>query len=335
MHAIEIAGRRIAADTAPYVIAELGINHGGDVAAAHAMLDSAADCGAAAVKLQTFVSEEFISRSSQFFKVLKDAELAPDEIRALVAHARARGITLFSAAFDEKSADLLDASGVPAFKVASGDITHLPLLRHIARKGKPVVLSTGGATMGEIETAIGAMRGVSPGIGIALLHCVSNYPTKPQDLNLACIRTMVAQFALPVGFSDHTQGTACAIAAVALGAAVIEKHFTLDRSAPGPDHALSCDPGMFRDLVAGVAEAWHAVGRTAKAPVEPVDFIPLIRRSLTAREALAAGTVLAPAMLAVKRPGTGIAPGDLERVAGRRLARALAADETLTWAHLA
>jgi N,N'-diacetyllegionaminate synthase len=330
-----IAGREIGADRKPYLIAEVGINHGGNPELARRMVIEAAEAGADAVKLQTFRSELFLARNSQFFGVLKAAELSEQAIRDLMALARERGIALFSSVFDEPSARLMASLDTPAYKIASGDVTNLPLLQEVARVGKPIVLSSGGATMGEVETALAAIRGVDADAQVAVLHCVSNYPTRPEDANLACLRTMAAQLEVPIGFSDHTDGETTAIAAVASGACIIEKHFTHDRKADGPDHALSCDPAGFRKLADGMAIAWRSMGRSIKAPVEPSDFIPLIRRSLTAFRPIAAGQVISGGDLAIKRPGTGIEPRHFNSVVGMRAAVAIAEDETLTWDKLA
>lgn len=326
-----IEHREIGPAAAPYIIAELGINHGGDAELAHRMMDAAAKAGADALKLQTFQTGKFLSRSSAYYDVLHAAELPAEALARLVAQAKALKVTLFSAVFDEASADIWEKMGAPAYKIASGDLIHIPLLRHVARFGKPMVVSTGGATTDEIDTALQAIRGVAPAIPVALLHCVSSYPTQAEQANLACMSSMRRQFGTPVGFSDHTMGTAVAVAAAALGAELIEKHFTLDRAMPGPDHALSANPVDLASLIEGTRLAHAAIGRAEKAPVEASDFIPQIRRSLTAARAIAAGETVTQQMLEVKRPGTGIAPADRDRVVGCRVKAAIAADTTLTW----
>jgi len=330
----EIAGRSIGRGAAPYLIAEVGINHGGKVSVALRMIEAAANAGADAVKLQTFDTAKFLSRSSQYFDVLRSCELPHDGVVALAARARQLGITLFSACFDEESADLWRDLDAPAFKIASGDITHLPLLRHIAAFGKPMIVSTGGATVEEIGAALAAIASTPPTPPVALLHCVSNYPTRPEDANLACMASLRSEYGCPVGFSDHTEGTATAVAAAALGAELIEKHFTLDRSMPGPDHALSAEPDELATLAKDLRTAQRAVGRATKAPVEAADFIPQIRRSVTAVVDIPCDTPITRDMLAVKRPGTGIAPASLDEVVGRRAGRDLGADETVSWSDL-
>ena len=327
----EIRGRQVGAGAPPYIIAELGINHGGRVDVAKEMIDAAVKAGADAAKLQVWKTELFLARNSAFFSVLDDASLNEAQIRELDAYAVNAGITLFGSVFDEVSADLMESLNTPAYKIASGDLTHLPLLAHIARFGKPMIVSTGGATMEEIQAAVSTIRDANSQTPIALLHCVSNYPTKASDANLACMATIQETFETVIGFSDHTLENATAIASVALGAEVIEKHFTLDREQDGPDHQLSCDPDGLKDLVDAARIAHASVGRKEKAPVESADFIPLIRRSVTAHVAMEAGTVIEREMLAVKRPGSGIQPVRLEDVVGKRTTRALGLDETITW----
>ena len=259
------------------------------------------------------------------------AELSRDDVAALMDHARGIGAVLFASVFDAESADILEDCGAPAYKIASGDVTHLPLLRHVAGFGKPIVLSTGGATLEEVETAVDTSRQARTDTPIAILHCVSQYPAEPGEANLACMAGLRTRFACPTGYSDHTVGIATCLAAAALGAEVIEKHFTLDKGLPGPDHKLSADPADMAALVAGCRAAQAAVGRAEKAPVEPADFIPLIRRSLTAQVAIPAGTEITAEMIEIKRPGTGLPPAELDRVVGARAARDIAEDETLAW----
>jgi N,N'-diacetyllegionaminate synthase len=326
-----IQGHLVGADASPYIIAELGINHGGDLDVAKQMIDAAAAAGADAAKLQIWKTELFLARDSAYFGVLDDATLTESQIRELDAYAANAGITLFGSVFDEVSADLMESLHTPAYKIASGDLTHLPLLAHIARFGKPMIVSTGGSTMDEVQRAVDTIRGANSKTPIALLHCVSNYPTKPSDANLACMATMEAAFNTVIGFSDHTVENATAIASVALGAQVIEKHFTLDREQDGPDHQLSCDPAGLKALVDAARIAHQSVGRTEKSPVESDDFIPLIRRSVTAHVALEAGTIITREMLAVKRPGSGIQPDRLVDVVGMRTKRSLRLDETIGW----
>ena len=327
----EIAGRPVGAGAPPYVIAEIGNNHGGDVGAAKTLIEAAHGAGADGLKLQIFRAAKFLARTSAYYERFVGYELSRAAVAELMDHARGLGAVLFASVFDAESADILESCGAPAYKIASGDVTHLPLLRHVGGFGKPIILSTGGATLAEVEAAVATIRAARADTPVAVLHCVSQYPAEPGDANLACMAGLRRHFRCPVGYSDHTMGIATCIAASALGAEVIEKHFTLDKNHPGPDHKLSADPADMAALVAGCRTAQAAVGHPEKAPVEPADFIPLIRRSLTAQVEIPKGTRITEAMIEIKRPGTGIAPVELERVVGARAARDIAEDETLTW----
>jgi N,N'-diacetyllegionaminate synthase len=328
---MEINGRRIGGGASPYLIAEIGINHGGDLETARRLLLAAQKAGVDAAKLQVFVPSEFLARSSPYYDILARCALGREDVRALMGYAREIGLTLFSAVFDQASADLLNELRAPAFKIASGDLTHLPLLRHVAGFGKPMIVSTGGATVGEIGVALDAIYSVAADLPVALLHCISHYPTEPADANLSCMTTMRAAFRVPVGFSDHTLCNTVAAAAGALGADLIEKHFTYDRNAEGPDHASSADPRDMAALAHDLAVVHAAVGRAHKTPVESPNLIPQFRRSVTAAVDIPAGTAVTAEMLAVKRPGTGIAPADLQRVIGRTAKKDVRADTTLNW----
>lgn len=331
---IEIKSRPIGPGHSPYVIAELGINHNGDLSTAKRLIEVAAECGADAAKLQTFTTENFISRSSGYFDLLKGLELPPDAIRSLIDLAETIGITLFTSVFDDDSADLWDRWNVPAFKIASGELTHLPLMRYVATKGRPMIISTGGGTMEEISNALAAVRSANSGVPVAILHCVSNYPTAASDANLACMAGMRDRFGVPIGFSDHTPGIGTAIAAAALGADIIEKHFTLDNNMQGPDHALSTTPRDFKLMVDCIHEAHEAIGTNEKRPIEPDEFIPLIRRSLTAKRLIPKGSTLTAEMFAFKRPGLGINPGDFDKLMGRTTNQDIPADVAITWSML-
>ena len=331
----EILGKPVGGSGRAYVVAEVGINHGGDVALARHQILAAAEAGADAVKLQTFRPELFIARSSPYYGIFEQCALSDDEIRELQRYAAAQNIVLFSAVFDDPSVALWQSLDAPVYKIASGDLTHLPLIRAVAHTGRPVLISTGCGDMDEIETAIAAVRGMNPAAPVALFHCVSEYPTPPADANLAAMALLRDRFGVPVGFSDHTEGVAVPVAAVAMGAELIEKHFTHDREADGPDHALSLAPDGFSTMVAMIREAEAAIGVAEKAAVEGETVRDAIRRSVTAFVDIPEGTVIENAMLAIKRPGTGIPPADFEKVVGRRAARSLAADETLRWDDLA
>jgi N-acetylneuraminate synthase len=332
-----------------YVIAEAGVNHNGDLALAQRLADAARSCGADAVKYQTFKAESLVSRGAgkaeyqknttgaaeSQLEMIRKLELPDAALRELAAHCRAIGITFLSTPFDEASADLLDALGVPLFKLPSGEITNKPLLRHVARKGKPLILSTGMSTLAEVADAIGWIREVSAS-PLTVLHCLSEYPAPADQANLRAMDTLRDHFGLPVGYSDHTPGVEISVAAAARGASVIEKHLTLDKSLPGPDQAASLDPVEFSALVRAVRSVSAALGDGVKRPAPcEAGNRAVARRRVVAARALAAGHVLRAEDLALKRPGGGIAPAELERLPGRALKRPIEADETLTWEALA
>jgi N-acetylneuraminate synthase/N,N'-diacetyllegionaminate synthase len=315
-----------------FIIAEAGVNHDGDVAIAHRLVDAAADAEADAVKFQTFDAGRLAAADAPLAAyqvaagerdtqraMLARLALPDDAWPGLQDHARERGIRFLSSPFDERSADLLDRLGVPAFKVGSGELTNLPFLEYLARKGRPMLVSTGMAVMPEIDSALGAIRraGDPP---VALFHCVSAYPADAADANLAAIRTMRGAFRIPVGWSDHTRGITLPIAAVAMGADLVEKHLTLDRSRPGPDHAASLEPEVFGAMVRAIREAEGARGSGAKLPTAAErDVARVARRGLYWAADVAAGATVAAAHIIALRPATGLSPAMLDAVVGRRV----------------
>jgi N-acetylneuraminate synthase/N,N'-diacetyllegionaminate synthase len=315
----------------PYIIAEIGINHGGDLDLAKKLITSASKAGADAVKLQAFKADHFLSRSSEYFDVFQNCELDESEFIELSKTAKEVNITLFATVFDFVSAEIIRQIDPPVYKIASSDLNHLPLIRHVASFGKPILLSTGAGTMDEIWDAVGAIKRVNANTAIGLFHCVSNYPTYPTDANLACMATMRDTFELPVGFSDHTLGNDTCIAATALGASILEKHFTLNQNMKGPDHALSANPNEFEALVVSVRNAFEALGCANKKPIENEHFIKAIRRSLTAAKPIKAGTKIHEDMLTFKRPGFGIPPDKLLSVIDMTAMRNIEKDEALFW----
>lgn len=340
---VRISTRAVGAGRPCYVIAEAGVNHNGDLELARRLVDAAADAGADAVKFQTFRAERLMTAATpkapyqerapgipaDAFEMIRHLELDEDAHRALVDHCRARDIQFLSSPFEEASADLLERLGLPAFKLPSGEVTNLPFLAHVARKGKPVILSTGMATLGEVGCAMAALAPLGPN-QVVLLHCVSSYPARPADVNLRAMATLAKAFPVVVGYSDHTPGLEVSLAAVALGAAVLEKHLTLDRSLPGPDQAASLEPGEFRALVQGVRNVEAALGHGRKEPAPCEQEVAVVaRKSVVAAQDLAAGTVLEAGHLAIKRPGTGLPPNALSTLIGRTLLRDLSRDATL------
>ncbi len=339
---------RVLGEGPAFLIAEAGVNHNGDVDLAHRLVDAAADAGADAVKFQTFRTDALVSEAAPKARYQRETTGGAESQRAMLArlelsreahvalrdHAARRGLVFFSTPFDEASADLLDGLGVALLKVPSGEVTNLPLLRHLAAKRRPILLSTGMCTLEEVATAVDTLRtaGDPP---LAILHCVSAYPAPAADTNLRAMDTLRARFNVPVGLSDHTLGIEIALAAVARGAAVLEKHLTLDRALPGPDHRASLEPTDFAALVRGARAIESALGDGDKRPMpSELDTRAVARRSLVAARGIRAGERLTRELVAVKRPGTGIPPGELERVLGCRATRDLAADELLDWTAL-
>jgi N-acetylneuraminate synthase/N,N'-diacetyllegionaminate synthase len=338
---IEIAGHRIGGGPT-FIIAEGGVNHDGQVEVAHRLVDAAADAGADAVKFQTFdpaalaaagaPTAEYQRRSTtddDQRAMLARLALPAEAWAALRDHAAERGIVFLSTPFDDASADLLDDLGVPAFKVASGELTNLPFIARLARRGRPLLVSTGMAEMVEVAAAIDAIAaaGDPP---VALFHCVSNYPARPADANLRAIATMRAAFGVPVGWSDHTLGIDLALAAVTAGATLVEKHLTLDRSAPGPDHAASLEPDELRAMIDGVRTVEAALGSGEKQPVEAERAMARVaRKSLHWARSLPAGSPIGESDLAALRPGTGISPARTGELVGRRTRRAVTAGELI------
>ena len=302
------------------------------------------EAGADAVKFQTFRSDRLAApsapkaryqaqatgREESQLEMLRRLELSEDAHRTLTAHCRARGILFLSTPFDEESADVLEQLGVPAFKISSGEVTNLPLLTHVAKKGKPMIVSTGMSTLTEVRAAVQAIRR-HLSEGLVLLHCVSSYPADPADANLRAMSTMARTFRTPVGFSDHTPGLTVALAAAALGACVIEKHLTLDRTLPGPDHRISLEPGEFTALVREVRIVESSLGHGRKEPVASESEIAAVaRKSLVAARTIPAGSRLTEQAIAIKRPGTGFSPAMLGQLIGRTATREIPAGTVLT-----
>jgi N-acetylneuraminate synthase/N,N'-diacetyllegionaminate synthase len=342
MRTLQVGAKRIGPGERPFVVAEAGVNHNGDPDLALRLVDAAADAGADAVKFQTFdaralsladapqatYQRERAAAGSQRDMLLA-LELSEDALRATQARAAERGIAWFSTPFDIGSLELLADLGVPVIKIGSGDLTDLPLLRAAAAIGLPMIVSTGMATLQEVALAVEAVRtaGDPP---LALLQCVSAYPADAADVNLRAMETLRERFDVPVGFSDHTLGIGAPIASAALGAAMIEKHLTLDVSLPGPDHAASLEPSAFTRMVTGIREATAALGDGRKEPrPEEEDVRRVARRSLTVARPVPARAVLAAADLDAMRPADGISPLRIDEVIGRSAARDLIAGERL------
>jgi N,N'-diacetyllegionaminate synthase len=324
--------KRVIDPARTFIIAEAGVNHNGSPDLAKQLVDAAARAGADAVKFQTFNARRLASiqapkaqyqlqttdaRESQV-EMLARLELTYESHRKLQEYCRRQDIAFLSSPFDEVSADFLENLGVELFKIPSGEITNIPFLSHIARKGLPLILSTGMATLTEVETAVRTFE-KEENRDIVLLHCVSNYPARPSDVNLRAMITMNETFHVPVGYSDHTERIEVAIAAVALGATVIEKHFTLDRNLPGPDHRASLEPDELKTLVQSIRTVEISLGTGKKEPAPgEAETAKAARKSLVAAQDIPAGTILTEDHVAIKRPGTGLPPSLYPFVVGRR-----------------
>jgi N-acetylneuraminate synthase/N,N'-diacetyllegionaminate synthase len=329
---IDIAGRKVGLHQPCFVIAEAGVNHNGDFALAKRLIDIAKESGAHAVKFQTFIPEKVISPSApkaayqtqttdpdeSQLDMVRKLQLSFDHFVALKEYCESRDILFLSTPFDHESADFLDELGMVAFKIPSGEITNTPFIRHLAAKGKPLIVSTGMSTLAEVDAALTAIADKG-NQEVMLLHCVSSYPAPAAEVNLRAMKTMAQAFKVPVGYSDHTKGLNIALAAVALGACIIEKHFTLDRNLPGPDHQSSLEPNELGLLVAAVREVESALGDGNKqAAACERDVILVARRSLVASRLISAGAVISADSIAILRPGTGLPPFMIDRVLGRR-----------------
>lgn len=327
------------------IIAEAGVNHNGDIALAKELIKVAAESGADFVKFQSFVTSKNISRQApkaeyqkgatdpeeSQYDMVRKLELSKADHLVLIDECRACGVRFLSTAFDDESFDLLVELGLDHVKVPSGEITNLPYIRYVTRLGKPVLLSTGMANLGEIEAAIDVIElAGTPREKITVLHCTTEYPTPMEDVNLRAMVNIGHALGVKVGYSDHTQGIEIPIAAVALGATVIEKHFTLDRSLPGPDHRASLEPDELKAMVAGIRNIEWALGDGIKRP-SPSELKnkPIARKSLVAVRDIKAGELFSPDNLTAKRPGTGISPMKWDEVIGRTAARDFSEDELI------
>lgn len=338
-----------------FIIAEAGVNHNGNLDRALAMIDVAAAAGADAIKFQTFTAGRLVSRSAPKadyqaretgeggqYEMLAALELSEADHLALFDHCAKAGIEFMSTPFDEEAADFLAALGIRRLKVPSGELVNHPFLRSLAAKGLPMIVSTGMATMDEVTEAAAVLReswGDTPPEGeapLVFLHCTSNYPAAPADVNLRAMDSMAAALGLPVGYSDHTLGISVAIAAAARGAQVIEKHFTLDRSLPGPDHRASLETDELIAMIGAIREVEAALGSATKTPSDAELAVRAVaRRSVTAARDLAAGEVLGLGDIALLRPASGIAPKHRDELVGRTLARAVPTGTPLQWSDFA
>ncbi len=334
------------------IIAEAGVNHNGNLSLAKELIEAAANAGADFVKFQTFKADKLATRNAiradyqkdnlcdrdnSQYNMLKKLELDEADHLALIKYCDINNIQFLSSGFDEESIDFLYNCGVKFFKIPSGEITNKPYLKHIARKKKPVIMSTGMAKMSEIKAALNVLTRNGLRIDqITILHCNSGYPTPMEDVNLKAMLTMQKELGVRIGYSDHTLGIEVSIAAVALGATIIEKHFTLDRNLPGPDHKASLEPDELGILVKAIRNIELAIsGNGLKEPSESEKpNIISVRKSIHLNRKVEAGTMLDETHLVMKRPGNGISPMDVEKVIGKILKETLDEDTRLLWEHL-
>ena len=340
-----------------FIIAEAGVNHNGSIDIAKKLIDVAVGAGADAVKFQTFKADKVVTATASKakyqientgtdetqFEMLKRLELSIDAHKELFSYCNKKNIIFMSTPFDEGSADMLDNLGMTIFKIPSGEITNKPLIQHIARKKKPIIFSTGMSYLGEVEKAINWIMEVdewkskwenegNPTCPLTLLHCVSNYPAEVGDSNLLAMKTMEKSFGLPVGYSDHTLGIEIPIAAVALGAKVLEKHFTLDRNMEGPDHKASLEPDELKAMVKAIRNVEKAIGNGIKKPSKNEEEIKNIaRRSLVASRHIKAGETVSLNDISIKRPGIGIAPELIEQIINKVAKIDIKKDSLLEW----
>ena len=345
MNTINIGRRSIGVDQSCFVIAEAGVNHNGRTDLALALIQAARVAGADCVKFQTFSAERVANSrvekapyqrattgaGGSQVDMLKALELPDNAYPEILAACHEAGLEFLSTPYGPEDADFLEKLGVQAYKIASAQIVELDFLSHIASKQQPILLSTGMATLAEVDQAVRTIRKAG-NERLVLLQCTTNYPSRVEDANLRVLHVLREGFGVQVGYSDHTETPACCIAAVALGAVVVEKHLTLDKSMPGPDHAASADPAEFRELVDLLRQVEVARGSGRKEPTaaELVNR-PFMRRSIVARTVIPAGAVLTSNLLTFKRPGTGISPARLEEVVGTHARVAIDSDQLIEW----
>jgi len=347
MRTVKIYDKQIGPGEPCFIIAEAGVNHNGSIALAIKLVDLAVVAGADAIKFQTYKAEKVVhanapkaeyqvnsndAHESQL-DMIKRLELSFREFDEIYQYCQGRGIIFLSSPFDEESADFLDDLGVVAFKLGSGEITNLPFLIHVAGKKKPIILSTGMSTLEEVRKAVQSIQ-FNGNPELIILHCVSNYPADVSDSNLFAMRTMAEEFSVPIGWSDHTVGNVASVLSVALGATVLERHFTVDKHLPGPDHKASLSPGELTTWVKEIRQAQAALGSGLKEPTpSEIDMARIARKSLHLRYALKRGHILTKENLIALRPGTGILPNRLSEVCGKTLVLDLPAGTVLLGEH--
>lgn len=332
-----------------FIIAEVGVNHNGDMRLAEKLIKEAARIGSDAVKFQTFCTENLVTKSAEKatyqktttsysesqFDMLKKLELSESDFHILKSMCDDNNIEFMSTPFDEKSVDILEKIGVKSYKISSGDITNKRLLQYIAAKGKPIILSTGMSNMEEIKEAVEWITETGNN-AVTLLHCTSNYPTRFEDVNMKAMQQMKEYFSLPIGYSDHTNGILIPIMAVSLGATIIEKHITISKELPGPDHQASLDISEFCQMVDSIRNVEKAFGTAEKGPVKnEYNTLVAARKSVVVTKDLSQGHLLQPEDLDIKRPGNGIPPKYLNSLYGKKLIQTVSKDTTLHFEDIA
>ncbi|HEX2898168.1 MAG TPA: N-acetylneuraminate synthase [Bacteroidia bacterium] len=345
MNLISIADRKIGPGQPCFIIAEAGVNHNGDPALARELILAAARSGADAVKFQTFKAEKLVTKAAKMadyqvqntgqessqLDMLRKLELQYEAHAELKAYSESMGLIFLSTPFDLEGIDFLRALGVRAFKAGSGDLTNLPYLRKMAAQGLPMIISTGMAVMDECRDAVEAIRAVGDP-GLVVLHCTTNYPCPEREVNLRAMQTMAQALGCMVGYSDHTDGILVPQLAVAAGACVIEKHYTLDRNMEGPDHKASLEPHELKEMVERIRQVEAIMGNGDKIPnPSELRIMEAARKSIVAATDIPLGATISLDLLDIKRPGTGISPKKMQDLAGKRAKVAISADTIITW----
>ena len=328
---IKISNKWVGEETPVFIVAEGGINHNGKVKIAKELVYEAKKAGADAIKFQTFTASDLASPKSKFYNIFKKLELDKTDFEEISDHAKSQGIVFLSTPFSERSVDILTSLKVPAFKIASGDLTHIPLIKYAASKRKPMIISTGMANLKEVQDAIKAIVS-ERNRQIIIMHSVSSYPTPPSHANLRVICELMKKFPYPVGYSDNGNDSLVPITSVALGAKIIEKHFTINKKLRGPDHSLSTDPREFASLVQKIREVETMLGDgNKKCQMSESENRMAARRSITAVVPIARGTRITREMIQIKRPATGIEPKYILQVVGKKAIKRISVDESIKW----
>ena len=331
---VKIQEKEIGVENPTFIVAEAGLNHNGDIEIAKKMIDAAIEARADAIKFQTFKTEEFLSRSSEYFELFKNVELSFKDFGELNEYAKEKNIIFFSAPFDIISAEFLEKLDIPCFKVASSDLTNIPLIRKIAQSKKPMIISTGLANLEEIENAIDCCKKENNN-NLILLHSVSNYPTSPDETNLRAMDTLREKFDFPIGYSDNGESSLVDLVAVSMGSNLVEKHFTLDKNMEGPDHSFSIEPENLKELISDIRIIEKMRGTGNKNPQDSeIPGIKSIRKSLTARVDIPKGSKINLDNIAIKRPQEGIEPKYLDEVLGKKVNKDISRDTPIRFEDL-